>query len=80
MSTLQVISSIVLMVLSIIVVLAVLFQSEKKDSTMSSIYGGAGNYFSGTKSKTQDAKLALVTKIAGGILMVASILLVIFGA
>lgn len=80
MSALQIVSSIVLIVLSFIVIFAVLFQSEKKDAGMSAIYGGAGNYFSGSKGKTTDARLSLITKIAGGILMVASILLVIFGA
>lgn len=80
MSVIQIISSIVLILVSCIVIVSVLFQSEKKDSTMSSVYGGAGNFFSGTKAKSSDAKLAFVTKISAGILMVASIILVLVGA
>ena len=68
--------SIVLIITALFMIVTVLLQSSDEDG-MGALTGSSNSYFSKSKSKTIEAKLALGTKIAAGIFVVLSILLLI---
>ena len=68
--------SILLILVALFMIVTVLLQSSEEGG-ISAISGQANNYFSKGKSKTLEAKLALGTKIAAGLFVVLSILLLI---
>ena len=68
--------SIVLIIVALFMIVTVLLQSSEDDG-ISALSGKSDSYFSKTKSKTLEAKLALGTKIAAGLFVALSILLLI---
>ena len=68
--------SIVLIVAALFMIVTVLLQSSGEDG-IGALSGRSDSYFSKAKAKTFEAKLALGTKIAAGIFIALSILLLI---
>jgi preprotein translocase subunit SecG len=68
--------SIVLIITALFMIVTVLLQSSDEDG-MGALTGSSNSYFSKSKSKTIEAKLALGTKIAAGLFVALSILLLI---
>ncbi|MBE5789561.1 MAG: preprotein translocase subunit SecG [Clostridiales bacterium] len=70
-------------VLSIVLILAALFMivtvllQNSDEGGISAVSGQSNSYFSKSKSKTFEAKLALGTKIAAGVFILASLLMLI---
>ncbi|MBO7664077.1 MAG: preprotein translocase subunit SecG [Clostridia bacterium] len=70
-------------VLSIVLILAALFMivtvllQNSNEGGISAISGQSNSYFSKSKTKTLEAKLALGTKIAAGVFILASLLMLI---
>lgn len=69
---------IVVLLSALVLVLTVLFQSSSAKG-LGAIAGEAETYFGKNKGKTIDAKLALGTKIAAAVFVVASLLMLIVG-
>ena len=65
-------------IVRLILVLTVLFQSSNAKG-LGAIAGEAETYFGKNKGKTIDAKLALGTKIAAAVFVVAALLMLIVG-
>ena len=68
--------SILLIVVALFMIVTVLLQSSDEGG-ISAISGQSNSYFSKSKAKTFEAKLALGTKIAAGLLVVLSLLMLI---
>ncbi len=69
--------SVLLIIVALFMIVTVLLQSSESDG-MSAISGQSNNsYFSKSKAKTLEAKLALGTKIAAGLFVVLSLLMLI---
>ena len=68
--------SIVLIIAALFLIVTVLLQSSD-DGGIGALTGKSDSYFSKAKSKTFEAKLALGTKIAAGVFVALSILLMI---
>ena len=68
--------SIVLVITALFLIVTVLLQSSEENG-LSALSGQSESYFSKTKAKTMEAKLALGTKIAAGIFVVLCLLLLI---
>ena len=68
--------SIVLVITALFLVVTVLLQSSDENG-IGALSGHSESYFSRTKAKTFEAKLALGTKIAAGVFVALSILLMI---
>ena len=69
--------SIVLIVTALFMIVTVLLQSSVDDGIGALSGRSSDSYFSKSKSKTMEAKLALGTKIAAGLFVALSILLLI---
>ena len=65
--------SIVLIVSALILIVTVLLQSSE-ESGISALSGQSNSYFSKSKAKTFEARLALGTKIAAAVFVVMAIL------
>ncbi len=68
--------SIVLIITALFMIVTVLLQSSDDDG-IGALSGRSDSYFSKTKGKTFEAKLALGTKIAAALFVVLSILLLV---
>ena len=68
--------SIVLVITALFLIVTVLLQSSEENG-LSALSGQSESYFSKTKAKTFEAKLALGTKIAAALFVVLSILLLV---
>ena len=68
--------SIVLVITALFLIVTVLLQSSDENG-IGALSGHSESYFSRTKAKTFEAKLALGTKIAAGVFVALSILLMI---
>ena len=69
--------SIVLIITALFLIVTVLLQSSEEDG-LSALSGRSNDsYFSKSKAKTMEAKLAFGTKIAAGVFVVLCILLLI---
>ncbi len=68
--------SIVLVITALFLIVTVLLQSSEENG-LSALSGQSESYFSKTKSKTMEAKLALGTKIAAAVFVVLCLLLLI---
>ena len=68
--------SIVLIITALIMIVTVLLQSADEGG-IGALSGKSDTYFSKAKSKSFEAKLALGTKIAAGIFVVLSLLMLI---
>ncbi len=65
--------SIVIIISALFLIVTVLLQSSD-DSGISALSGQSNSYLSKSKTKTMEAKLALGTKIAAGVFILAAIL------
>ena len=65
--------SIVLIIAALVMIVTVLLQSSD-ESGISALSGQSNSYFSKSKAKTFEARLALGTKIAAGVFIVCAIL------
>ena len=70
--------SVLLILVALFMIVTVLLQSAE-DGGISAISGQTGSYFSKSKAKTFEAKLALGTKIAAAAFVVLSLLMLILG-
>ena len=68
--------SVVLIISALFMIVTVLLQSSEEGG-ISAISGQSNSYFSKSKSKTFEAKLALGTKIAATVFVVLSLLMLI---
>ena len=68
--------SIVLVITALFLIVTVLLQSSEENG-LSALSGQSESYFSKTKTKTMEAKLALGTKIAAAVFVVLCLLLLI---
>ncbi|MBR6165719.1 MAG: preprotein translocase subunit SecG [Clostridia bacterium] len=68
--------SIVLIIAALFMIVTVLLQSSDEDG-IGALSGRSDSYFSRSKAKTFEAKLALGTKIAASVFVVLSLLLLI---
>ena len=68
--------SIVLIIAALFMIVTVLLQSSEEGG-ISAISGQSNSYFSKSKNKTLEAKLALGTKIAAAVFVVLSLLMLI---
>ena len=68
--------SIVLIITALFMIVTVLLQSSDEGG-IGALSGRSDSYFSKAKSKTFEAKLALCTKVAAGVFVALSILLLI---
>ena len=68
--------SVVLIISALFMIVTVLLQSSEEGG-ISAISGQSNSYFSKSKSKTFEAKLALGTKIAASVFVVLSLLMLI---
>ena len=68
--------SIVLIIAALFMIVTVLLQSSQEGG-ISAISGQSNSYFSKSKAKTFDAKLALGTKIAAAVFVVLSLLMLV---
>ena len=74
MTTLEIISGILLLISCIAIILIVLVQEGKEQGLNSAIGGGSNDSFYATnKSRTRDAKLSRITKVAAIILFVVTL-------
>lgn len=83
MTALQYVLSVVLIIIAIAIIVLVLAQESKQKGLSGTISGAADTFFGKNKGRTNEAKLALFTKIAGTIFFIlsfASALLILFGA
>ena len=68
--------SVVLIIVALFMIVTVLLQSSEEGG-ISAISGQSNSYFSKSKSKTFEAKLALGTKIAAAVFVVLSLLMLV---
>ena len=68
--------SIALIIAALVMIVTVLLQSSD-ESGISALSGQSNSYFSKSKAKTFEAKLALGTKIAAALFVVLSLLMLI---
>ena len=68
--------SIVLIIAALFMIVTVLLQSSEEGG-ISAISGQSNSYFSKSKTKTFEAKLALGTKVAAGVFVVLSLVMLI---
>ena len=69
--------SIVLIIVALFMIVTVLLQSSEEDGLSALSGAKSDSYFSKSKAKTMEAKLALGTKIAAGVFVVLCLLLLI---
>ena len=77
MSTLQLILSIIQVIVCLVLIVVVLFQSSKSEGLGSALGGAAETFFGKNGSRSIDAKLAKITKIAAVAFVVLTFVLVI---
>ncbi len=83
MTALQYVLSILSIIVSIIIIVLVCLQESKQKGLSGAIGGASETFFGKNKSRTQEAKLAMLTKVFGTIffiLALVSALLFLFGA
>ena len=76
MAALNVILSVVLIIAALFMIVTVLLQSSNVKG-LGAVAGQMDSYFSKNKAKTVEAKLALGTKVAAGIFVVLSLVLLL---
>ena len=78
MAVVNVILSVVLILAALFMIVTVLLQSSNQKG-LGAVAGQLESYFSKNQAKTIDAKLALGTKVATAVFVVACLLFVLFG-
>ncbi len=76
MTTVSTILSVLLILVALFMIVTVLLQSSSEGG-IGAISGQSNSYFSKSKAKTFEAKLALGTKIAAGVFVALSLLMLI---
>ena len=76
MAVLNVILSVILIIAALFMIVTVLLQSSNVKG-LGAVAGQMHSYFSTNKAKTVEAKLALGTKIAAGVFVVLSLVLLV---
>lgn len=79
MSVIQIVGGILLILASVIITVAVTVQEPKSEGLGSALGGGGGSFLDRNRSRTKDAKMALLTKYAGGLLFAVSIVMMVSG-
>lgn len=69
--------SILLILDALFMIVTVLLQSSEDDGISALSGGSSDSYFSKSKAKTMEARLALGTKIAAGVFVVLSLLMLL---
>lgn len=77
MQVLNIIMTVLLILTSLVLIVAVLLQPGKSAGLSGAITGGAETFFGRNKAKTYEGKLALATKITTGVVFALSLALVI---
>lgn len=78
MQVLSVVLSVVLIIAALFMIVTVLLQSSNVKG-LGAVAGQMDSYFSKNKAKTVEAKLALGTKIAAGVFVALSLVLLLIG-
>ena len=78
MSVLEIIAAILLILACIFIVLVVLMQDSKQGMSQAISGASADNYFQKNSSRTREAKLARLTKIAAVVIFVVALLVNVF--
>jgi len=68
--------SIVLILAALVMIVTVLLQSSEGGG-IGALSGQSDSYFSKSKAKTMEAKLALITKIAAGVFVALSLVMLV---
>ena len=68
----------ILLVISALVLVVTVLLQDSKQSGLGAVSGAAETFFGKNKGKTIDAKLALGTKIAAAVFVVAALLMLFF--
>ena len=76
MNALQIILNICLILTSVVLIVSVLMQSSESDG-MGAISGNNESFFGKAKNAAMEAKLALTTKVAAGVFVVLSLVMLI---
>ena len=76
MAALNVVLSVILIIAALFMIVTVLLQSSNVKG-LGAVAGQMDSYFSKNKAKTVEAKLALGTKIAAGVFVVLSLVLLL---
>lgn len=78
MSPLVITTLIIQIILSLILIVVVLFQSSNQEGLSGSIAGGAETFFGKNKGKTLDAKMKKWTSVVAVLFLISSVLLGVF--
>ena len=73
-----IVTLIVQIVLALVLIVVVLFQSSNQEGLSGAIAGGANNFFGKNKGRTVEAKLKKLTAIIAVLFLISSVLLAIF--
>jgi len=76
MNALQIVVGIFLMLAALVMIVTILMQQSRQQG-LGAIGGGAETFFGKNKARGMEARLALITKIASGIFIVLSLVMVI---
>ncbi|MBQ8504053.1 MAG: preprotein translocase subunit SecG [Clostridia bacterium] len=83
MTALQYVLSVVLIIIALAIIVLVMLQESKQKGLSGTIGGAADTFFGKNKGRTNEAKLAMLTKVCGTIFFILSFvsaLLILFGA
>ena len=73
-----IVTLIIQIILALILIVVVLFQSGSEEGLSGSIVGGANNFFGKNKGRTAEAKLKKLTAWVAALFLVSSVLLGLF--
>lgn len=76
MNALQIVVGIFLMLAALVMIVTILMQQSRQQG-LGAIGGGAETFFGKNKARGMEARLALITKIASGIFIVLSLVMVV---
>lgn len=76
MNALQIVVGIFLMLAALVMIVTILMQQSRQQG-LGAIGGGAETFFGKNKARGMEARLALITKIASGIFIVLSLIMVV---
>ena len=75
MDTLQIVIGVVLLISALIMIVTILMQQSRQQG-LGAIGGGAETFFGKNKARGMEARLAMITKIASGVFIVLSLIMV----
>ena len=80
MTAYEIAFGVVLIIVSVLIVVFTLSQTQKGQANLGAISGAADSFMEKGKARTLDAKLAKVTKICGAVFFVATLLVGVLSA